>query len=98
MRELADLMGAVQTSLRGRGPAPLRCLLYVRESTISVAAAVSATATSGLSVGITSPSMPTGLKLVYMFQVWAGRLEFIAVLELLAQAGIVFGLERTLKR
>jgi len=59
---------------------------------------VSATATSGLSVGVTSPSMPTGLKLVYMFQMWAGRLEFIAVLALLAQVGIAFDLKRTLKR
>lgn len=46
---------------------------------------VSATATSGLSIGITSASMPTGLKLIYMFQMWAGRLEFIAVLVLIAQ-------------
>jgi len=46
---------------------------------------VSATATSGLSIGVTSASMPTGLKLVYMFQMWVGRLEFIAVLVLIAQ-------------
>jgi len=46
---------------------------------------ISATANSGLSIGVTSPSMPTGLKLVYMFQMWAGRLEFIAVLVLVAQ-------------
>jgi len=46
---------------------------------------VSATANSGLSIGVTSASMPTGLKLVYMFQMWAGRLEFIAVLVLGAQ-------------
>lgn len=46
---------------------------------------VSATANSGLSIGITSATMPTGLKLVYMFQMWAGRLEFIAVLVLGAQ-------------
>jgi len=46
---------------------------------------ISATANVGLSTGITSASMPTGLKLVYMFQMWAGRLEFIAVLSLFAQ-------------
>jgi trk system potassium uptake protein TrkH len=46
---------------------------------------VSATANSGLSIGITSATMPTGLKLVYMFEMWAGRLEFIAVLVLGAQ-------------
>lgn len=40
---------------------------------------VSATANVGLSVGITSPSMPLTLKLVYIFQMWAGRLEFISI-------------------
>ena len=40
---------------------------------------VSATANVGLSVGITTPTMPTTLKLVYIFQMWAGRLEFIAI-------------------
>ena len=46
---------------------------------------VSATANSGLSIGITSASMPVGLKLIYMFQMWAGRLEFISVLVLASQ-------------
>ena len=40
---------------------------------------VSATANVGLSVGITAPTMPLILKLVYIFQMWAGRLEFISI-------------------
>ncbi|MCF7908388.1 MAG: TrkH family potassium uptake protein [Candidatus Omnitrophica bacterium] len=40
---------------------------------------VSATANVGLSVGITQIAMPIGLKLVYIFQMWAGRLEFISI-------------------
>jgi trk system potassium uptake protein TrkH len=40
---------------------------------------VSATANVGLSVGITAPSMPVALKLVYIFQMWAGRLEFVSI-------------------
>lgn len=40
---------------------------------------VSATANVGLSSGITSPAMPNLLKVVYIFQMWLGRLEFIAV-------------------
>ena len=40
---------------------------------------VSATANVGLSVGITNPGMPLILKLVYIFQMWAGRLEFISI-------------------
>ncbi len=48
---------------------------------------VSAAANVGLSCGITSPSMPNFLKVVYIFQMWAGRLEFIAIMVL---AGVVF--------
>ena len=40
---------------------------------------VSASATIGLSVGVTDTSMPVLLQLVYMLQMWAGRLEFMAV-------------------
>ncbi|MFH1505349.1 MAG: TrkH family potassium uptake protein [Candidatus Omnitrophota bacterium] len=40
---------------------------------------VSATASVGLSIGITNPAMPLVLKLVYIFQMWAGRLEFITI-------------------
>lgn len=40
---------------------------------------VSATANVGLSMGITSPGMPNGLKVVYIIQMWMGRLEFISV-------------------
>ncbi len=39
----------------------------------------SAAANVGLSVGITSPEMPGLLKLIYIIQMWTGRLEFIAV-------------------
>jgi trk system potassium uptake protein TrkH len=44
---------------------------------------VSASANVGLSVGVTNPSMPVPLELVYMLQMWAGRLEFVAVFSLL---------------
>jgi trk system potassium uptake protein TrkH len=43
---------------------------------------VSAAANVGLSCGITAPSMPSALKVVYILQMWAGRLEFIAILAL----------------
>lgn len=45
---------------------------------------VSAAANVGLSAGITQPGMPVGMKLTYIFQMWIGRLEFIAVLALIA--------------
>jgi trk system potassium uptake protein TrkH len=44
---------------------------------------VSASANVGLSVGVTDPSMPVLLELTYMLQMWAGRLEFVAVFSLI---------------
>jgi trk system potassium uptake protein TrkH len=44
---------------------------------------VSAAATIGLSVGVTDPSMPVLLQVVYMLEMWAGRLEFFALFSLL---------------
>ncbi|NQT28486.1 MAG: TrkH family potassium uptake protein [Candidatus Omnitrophica bacterium] len=52
---------------------------------------VSATANVGLSVGVTSPTMPIVLKLVYIFQMWAGRLEFISIF---VSLGLVLSLFR----
>ena len=43
----------------------------------------SAAANVGLSCGITVPSMPAGLKLTYIVQMWAGRLEFMSVFTLI---------------
>ncbi len=49
----------------------------------------SAQGTVGLSAGITDPDMPWVLELVYIFQMWAGRLEIIPVLALIR--AIVWG-------
>lgn len=43
----------------------------------------SAAANVGLSCGITTLGMPMALKLAYIFQMWAGRLEFMSVFTLL---------------
>jgi len=43
----------------------------------------SAAANVGLSSGITSASMPAALKVTYILQMWAGRLEFMSVFALL---------------
>ncbi|MBN2847285.1 MAG: TrkH family potassium uptake protein [Coriobacteriia bacterium] len=45
---------------------------------------ISAAANVGLSTGITNPAMPAGLKIVYMIQMWAGRLEFLALFAIIA--------------
>ena len=43
----------------------------------------SAAANVGLSCGITEVNMPATLKLTYIFQMWAGRLEFMSVFTLM---------------
>jgi trk system potassium uptake protein len=44
---------------------------------------VSAAGNVGLSVGLVSPDMPTGLQVTYILQMWMGRLEFVAAFALL---------------
>jgi trk system potassium uptake protein TrkH len=44
---------------------------------------VSAGASVGLSVGVTDPAMPILLKLTYIFEMYVGRLEFVAVFVLI---------------
>jgi len=43
----------------------------------------SAAANIGLSCGITGPAMPAALKITYIIQMWAGRLEFMSVFTIL---------------
>jgi len=44
--------------------------------------ATSAVANVGLSCGITAPSMPAAMKIVYIALMWVGRLEFISIFAL----------------
>ena len=44
--------------------------------------AVSAGSNSGLSCGVVSPTMPTFMKVIYIFEMWAGRLEFMSLFAL----------------
>jgi trk system potassium uptake protein TrkH len=43
----------------------------------------SAAANVGLSCGVTSVGMPAALKITYIIQMWAGRLEFMSVFTLI---------------
>lgn len=43
----------------------------------------SAAANTGLSCGITDTAMPAALKITYIFQMWAGRLEFMSIFVLI---------------
>jgi trk system potassium uptake protein TrkH len=44
---------------------------------------VAATSNAGLSAGITAPEMPVFMKVVYIVQMWVGRLEFLTFLAVL---------------
>jgi len=52
--------------------------------------AASVSGNVGFSIGVTSAAMPDALKLVYIFDMWAGRLEFMAVLATFAFAAAAF--------
>ncbi len=51
---------------------------------------VSAASNTGLSCGLTSPSMPTALKVTYMVAMWLGRLEFMSVFALVGYVYAIF--------
>ncbi len=51
---------------------------------------VSAATNSGLTLGVTAASMPTSLKVVYILEMWLGRLEFLTIFALLAQVALTF--------
>ena len=51
----------------------------------------SAVGNVGLSSGITSPAMPIPLKITYIFLMWAGRLEIMAVLVLMGFVILAIG-------
>ena len=50
----------------------------------------SAAANVGLSCGITGAGMPTALKVTYIIQMWAGRLEFMSIFTLVGFMVAVF--------
>jgi trk system potassium uptake protein len=58
-------------------------MLYGYPFLDSLFESTSAAANVGLSCGITTPIMPIGLKLTYIIQMWAGRLEFMSVFTLI---------------
>lgn len=55
------------------------------EATQAIFESVAMTSNGGLTSGIVSPGMPASLELVYIFQMWAGRLEFVTLLALVVE-------------
>ncbi len=58
-------------------------LMYGYPASQAFFESVSAGSNSGLSAGVTMPTMPALLKLYYIFAMWAGRLEFMSILALI---------------
>jgi trk system potassium uptake protein TrkH len=54
----------------------------------------SVTGNVGFSIGVTQAAMPAFLKVVYIFNMWAGRLEFMAVLATFAFVAALFRRKR----
>lgn len=57
-------------------------VIYGYEPSVAFFDAVSAGSNTGLSAGLTTPLMPSLLKVYYIFEMWAGRLEFMSVFAL----------------
>ncbi|MFH1199027.1 MAG: TrkH family potassium uptake protein [Candidatus Omnitrophota bacterium] len=65
-------------------------MFYGNPFLTSLFESTSAAANVGLSCGITTPDMPAALKIMYIFQMWAGRLEFMSVFTLIGFFVAVF--------
>lgn len=55
------------------------------EATQAVFESVAMASNGGLTSGIVSAGMPPSLEIVYIFEMWAGRLEFLTLLALIAK-------------
>lgn len=55
------------------------------EATQAIFESVAMTSNGGIITGLATPGMPVTLELFYMFQMWAGRLEFVTLLALVVE-------------
>ncbi len=51
---------------------------------------VSAATNTGLTLGVAAASTPTTLKVIYILEMWLGRLEFLTIFALLTQLALTF--------
>lgn len=65
-------------------------IAYGYDAIDSIFEAVSMGANAGLSSGIISRGMPPGLEMVYILEMWAGRLEFITLIALIVKIAVSF--------
>lgn len=60
------------------------------DATLAIFESVSMASNGGVSSGVSMPGMPVTLELFYLFQMWAGRLEFVTLLALLVEIAVSF--------
>ncbi len=58
---------------------------YGNDATMALSESISMTSNVGLIVGIASPGMEFSLEIVYIIQMWVGRLEFITILAMVVK-------------
>lgn len=73
-------------------------LAYGYNASTSLFEAASMTFNIGMSAGIIAPGMPEVLKVLYIFDMWAGRLEFVTLIALLTSIVASFLPKRKVKR
>jgi len=67
------------------------------EATQAIFESVSMASNGGLSLGITTGGMPASLEVIYIIMMWAGRLEFVALLALFVEVIVSFRPRKRLK-
>ena len=60
-------------------------IAYGYEATTSLFESVAMASNGGITAGISGPGMPLGLEMVYLLQMWAGRLEFVTLMALIVE-------------
>ncbi|MEG0147521.1 MAG: TrkH family potassium uptake protein, partial [Raoultibacter sp.] len=60
------------------------------EATQAIFESVTMASNGGIVAGISTPGMPITLEVVYILEMWAGRLEFITLLALIAEVIVSF--------
>lgn len=60
-------------------------IAYGYEATSAIFESVAMTSNAGITSGIVGAGMPFGLEVVYILQMWAGRLEFVTLMALIVE-------------
>ncbi len=88
--DIQEVMSFTMTYLAFLLAGTIYTMVRVKASLVNALFEVaSAQGNVGLSVGITSPSMPLDLKVLYIFLMWVGRLEIFSTLVFLISAALL---------